>query len=77
MKQSELCVVTGGASGIGAACVQHLVRRGDRVVVIDLPGAWNPAKIGVDVDAVYAGDVTDESRLRQLADQIQAEARAS
>jgi NAD(P)-dependent dehydrogenase (short-subunit alcohol dehydrogenase family) len=73
MKQSELCVVTGGASGIGAACVRHLVQRGDRVVVVDLPGAWDQAKIGVEVAAVYAGDVTDESRLRQLADQIQAE----
>ena len=73
MKQAELSVVTGGASGIGAACVRHLVQRGDRVVVIDLPGTWNPAKVGVEVAAAYAGDVTDETLLRRLADQIGAE----
>ena len=73
MRQAELCVVTGGSSGIGAACVRHLVQRGDRVVVIDLPGTWNPNKMGVEVAAVYDGDVTDEGRLRQLAALIAAE----
>jgi len=73
MKQAELCVVTGGSSGIGAACVRHLVQRGDRVVVIDLPGTWNPDKMGVEVAAVYDGDVTDEERLRQLAALIENE----
>ena len=34
MNSTGISVVTGGASGIGAACVQHLVKRGDRVVVI-------------------------------------------
>jgi len=72
MKGAALAVVTGGSSGIGAACVRHLVQRGDRVVVIDLPGTWNPDKMGVEVVAVYDGDVTDESRLRQLAAQIEA-----
>jgi len=72
MKGAALAVVTGGSSGIGAACVRHLVQRGDRVVVIDLPGTWNPDKMGVEVVAVYEGDVTDESRLRQLAAQIEA-----
>jgi len=52
MKSTGISVVTGGASGIGAGCVKHLVKRGDKVVVVDLPGAWQPAKMGVEV----AGD---------------------
>jgi 2-hydroxycyclohexanecarboxyl-CoA dehydrogenase len=37
-------VVTGGASGIGAACVRRFTERGDRVVVWDLvpPGGSDP-----------------------------------
>jgi NAD(P)-dependent dehydrogenase (short-subunit alcohol dehydrogenase family) len=73
MTTRELSLVTGGASGIGAACVRRLTQRGDRVVVIDLPGAWDAAKMGVEVAAVYEGDVTDDARLRALAAQIEAE----
>ena len=46
MSANSVIVVTGGASGIGAACVKHFVRRGDTVVVIDLPGAWKPERMG-------------------------------
>ncbi|MBU3652720.1 MAG: SDR family oxidoreductase [Limnohabitans sp.] len=71
MSASSVIVVTGGASGIGAACVKHFVRRGDTVVVIDLPGAWKPERMGVPVAAVYEGDVTDDQRLRELVDIIE------
>lgn len=71
MSSSSVIVVTGGASGIGAACVKHFVRRGDTVVVIDLPGAWKPERMGVPVAAVYEGDVTDDQRLRELVDIIE------
>ena len=37
MSKKPLTVVTGGASGIGAACVRHHVKRGDTVIVLDLP----------------------------------------
>jgi NAD(P)-dependent dehydrogenase (short-subunit alcohol dehydrogenase family) len=71
MSAPRVIVVTGGASGIGAACVKHLVARGDTVVVIDLPGAWKPERMGVQVAAVYEGDVTDDQRMRELADIIE------
>jgi len=37
--ESRVAVVTGGASGIGAATCEHLARRGHRVAVLDLDGA--------------------------------------
>lgn len=39
MFQNVVAIVTGGASGLGAATVSYLVRRGARVVVADLPQA--------------------------------------
>ena len=35
---SKVTVVTGGASGIGAACARNFATRGARVVVADLNG---------------------------------------
>ena len=52
MSKKPLTVVTGGASGIGAACVRHHVKRGDKVIVMDLASAWSDAKakaMGVEV----------------------------
>ena len=71
MNTTGISVVTGGASGIGAACVKHLVQRGDKVVVVDLPGAWKPAKMGVDVAGVYECDVTHDQGLREAAAAIE------
>ena len=64
-------VVTGGASGIGAACVKHLVQRGDKVVVVDLPQTWQADKMGVEVAGVYACDVTQDDKLREVAQAIE------
>jgi len=71
MNTTGISVVTGGASGIGAACVKHLVKRGDKVIVVDLPGAWKPAKMGVDVAGVYECDVTHDQGLREVAAAIE------
>lgn len=68
---ARLSVVTGGASGIGAACVEHLLARGDRVVVIDLPGARISDKSVP--TAFYACDVADEIRLQEVVQQIEKE----
>ena len=68
----RVSVVTGGASGIGAACVKHLAQLGDDVVVLDLPGAWQAAHHQVQVAGVLACDVTDDDKLREVARTIEA-----
>ena len=45
--QGKVAVVTGGASGIGAACAATLAREGAKVIVTDLDDAggarpWSP-----------------------------------
>jgi 3-oxoacyl-[acyl-carrier protein] reductase len=65
----QTAVVTGSASGIGAATVAELARQGYRTVGIDIDGAG--AKVGADAAANINGlehlaivaDVSDEPRL--------------
>jgi NAD(P)-dependent dehydrogenase (short-subunit alcohol dehydrogenase family) len=63
----NVAIVTGGASGIGAACVETLAREGARVVATDIdaaPGEVLVAKVkAAGGEAVYLPlDVTDETR---------------
>lgn len=37
--QRAMCIVTGGASGLGRATVQRLAQNGARVVIADLPSS--------------------------------------
>jgi NAD(P)-dependent dehydrogenase (short-subunit alcohol dehydrogenase family) len=64
-QQSKVIIVTGGASGIGFAFVQHLARAGHRMVIADLRGAAEAAEriraeghaaIGITVDVVKPSD---------------------
>jgi NAD(P)-dependent dehydrogenase (short-subunit alcohol dehydrogenase family) len=71
LSASGVSVVTGGASGIGAACVEHLARRGDTVVAIDLPGTWNAAKRGAQRVHFHECDVTQDEALRDAARRIE------
>jgi NAD(P)-dependent dehydrogenase (short-subunit alcohol dehydrogenase family) len=60
--QGRTAIVTGGASGIGAATVRHLAAAGARVLVLDvqeLPPA-TAADLGEAVDGVLC-DVSDEA----------------
>ncbi|TLY64380.1 MAG: SDR family NAD(P)-dependent oxidoreductase, partial [Gammaproteobacteria bacterium] len=53
-------VVTGGASGLGAAVARHLSERGGRVVILDVqegPGRAAAAALGADA-AFIRCDVT-------------------
>ncbi|HEX8208049.1 MAG TPA: SDR family NAD(P)-dependent oxidoreductase [Solirubrobacteraceae bacterium] len=73
MEPSEkVCVVTGGASGIGKALAWRLGEEGAKVVVADLRGAEDTAgelggALGVDCD------VSDEQQVVALIDRVEAE----
>lgn len=67
MSKTDIAVVTGGASGIGAGCCAALARQGRFVVVLDrdLPRAEQVAR-EIGGQAVY-GDVGDEAGLTAVA----------
>ena len=63
-----VAVVTGGASGIGAAVVRELVAQGARVAVLDLdPAGAEPGTLAVRTD------VADDASVRAAVDQVLAE----
>lgn len=68
-----VAVVTGGGSGIGAACCRALARLGHRVVVadLDLPGATAVAE-GLELGTAALLDVTDPSAVDDLVDRTAA-----
>jgi NAD(P)-dependent dehydrogenase (short-subunit alcohol dehydrogenase family) len=67
---SELALVVGGASGVGAACAAALADAGRRVVIADLkPSAEDAARYAGSV----AVDVRDASRVRSTIAEIAAE----
>ena len=43
--EGKVAIVTGGASGIGAACAATLAREGAKVVVTDLDDAYGQAVV--------------------------------
>ena len=67
---SRVAVVTGGASGIGAAISRRLARRGDKIAILDLPGDTLTEYVstlqdeGFEVRG-YEVDVTDRSGVQQ------------
>jgi len=73
MSKKPVAVVTGGASGIGAACCRDLAVAGHTVVVLDrdLPKAEALAR-EIGGHALF-GDVGDEAGLKAVAAKIEAE----
>jgi NAD(P)-dependent dehydrogenase (short-subunit alcohol dehydrogenase family) len=67
-----VAVVTGGASGIGAACCRALAAEGMRVAVLDLGDRAGAvaAEVG---GRPYSADVSDEAALAACAARIEAE----
>ena len=69
----KVCVVTGGASGLGAATAQHLVAQGAKVILVDMNqelGQQLQQQLGENADFV-AVDVTDENQVQQLFNHIE------
>ena len=56
-------IVTGAASGLGAATAAQLIERGAKVVGIDLPGGIEKAP-QVEGLTYVAADVTNEEQVR-------------
>ncbi|MFM8465364.1 MAG: SDR family NAD(P)-dependent oxidoreductase [Burkholderiaceae bacterium] len=73
MNNKPITVVTGGASGIGAACVRHHVKRGETVIVLDLASAWSDQKAqALGAIAFYECDVQQDQRMHEVADLIES-----
>ncbi|MDM1717896.1 3-hydroxyacyl-CoA dehydrogenase [Acinetobacter towneri] len=71
--QRKVCVVTGGASGLGAATAQHLVAQGAKVILVDMNqelGQQLQQQLGENAEFV-AVDVTDENQVQQLFNHIE------
>jgi NAD(P)-dependent dehydrogenase (short-subunit alcohol dehydrogenase family) len=64
-------IVTGGASGLGAATAQALAARGAQVFALDLKVDEAPEVMGV---TYIATDVTDPAQVRAAVDQAAADA---
>jgi NAD(P)-dependent dehydrogenase (short-subunit alcohol dehydrogenase family) len=69
MKQSSFTLVTGGASGIGAACVSYLIDIGHNVLVMDLPHSQSVCH--EKASGFLACDVTDEQALKSKLQEIE------
>src|SRR5258708_10299328 len=72
----KIGIVTGGASGIGAACVETLAREGARVVISDIDDVRGQALAGqitaAGQEAIYlTHDVTDERRWQDIMGEVE------
>jgi len=67
-----LAVVTGGASGIGAACARRLAERGARVAIVDTNQPAGEALARDLGGQAFSGDVADQQAMFRLADEIEA-----
>ena len=71
--KARISVVTGGASGIGAACVRELARSGDLVIVVDRDMAKAEAVADQVEGMAYAADVGDDASVVACAGAIERE----
>ena len=70
----KVCVVTGGASGIGKALATRFIAEGTNAVVIADLNADAVSAVGAEIGAqAYALDVRDESAIAALVASVEAE----
>lgn len=68
--QGRVCVVTGGAQGIGEACIRRFAREGARVVIADVNGPRGLA-LAKEIGALYVHcDVSDKAQVDNLVAQV-------
>ncbi|AVH13870.1 3-hydroxyacyl-CoA dehydrogenase [Acinetobacter indicus] len=71
--QGKVCVVTGGASGLGAATAEYLVEQGANVILVDMNqelGTQMAQQLGEKAQ-FKALDVTDEAAVEQFFAEIE------
>jgi NAD(P)-dependent dehydrogenase (short-subunit alcohol dehydrogenase family) len=69
----KVALVTGGASGIGAASARRLARLGARVAVVDLDAAGAQQVAGQFDGLAITADVTDPDAMPAVVAQVEAE----
>ena len=70
----KVCVVTGGASGIGKALATRFIAEGATAVVIADLNADMVSAVGAEIGAqAHALDVRDESAIAPLVESVEAE----
>ena len=67
----KICVVTGGAGGIGSATVKRLASEGATIIIADIPQMEERASILLGDKVSFMGaDLTDETARKSLLDSI-------
>lgn len=67
----KICVVTGGAGGIGSATVKRLASEGATVIIADIPQMEERATVLLTETVSFMGaDLTDEAARKQLLETI-------
>lgn len=69
--QNAVCVVTGGASGLGAATARRLIADGARVVIADVAEPDLSGYSGSNTPGVVIGDVKSETDMARVFDEAE------